>query len=73
MSEDEIYENQRLWAEENKSQMPGEEAVADDLGAVGGAPMPASDMPTSADDVSPDDDGQTSPIPGDQSADNTEV
>ena len=73
MTEDEIYENQRLWAEENKSQMPGEEVIGDDLGAVGGAPMPASDMPTSADDVSPDDDGQTSPIPGDQSADNTEV
>lgn len=72
MTEDEIYENQRLWAEENASQMPGEEVVGDDLGAVGGAPMPASDMPISADDINPDAEGVTSPIPGNQS-DNTEV
>ena len=65
MTEDEIYENQRLWAEENSSAMPGEQPVSDDLGAVGGAPMPASGMATQQDDVSPENqEGTQSPIGG---------
>jgi len=69
MTEDEIYENQRLWAEENASSMPGEEVVGDDLGAVGGAPMPASTMPASDTNVNPDLDGTQSPISGDTQTD----
>ena len=46
LSEEEIYDNQRLWAEENKTTMPGEPGPAGDgLGSVGAAPMPTAPSP----------------------------
>ena len=46
LSEEEIYDNQRLWAEENKTTMPGEPGPAGDgLGSVGAAPMPSAPSP----------------------------
>ena len=46
LSEEEIYENQRMWAEENKTTMPGDPGPAGDgLGSVGAAPMPSAPSP----------------------------
>ena len=71
LSEEEIYENQRLWAEENKTSMPGAGEAGDTLGAVGGAPMPTAPQPVEPEGAGPEaggDDiatGAQSPLGGD--------
>ena len=65
MTEDEIHDNERLWAEENKNSMPGSEGT-EGLGSVGAAPMPGSGF-TGGAEGGPDDadtGGTESPISG---------
>ncbi len=68
LSEEEVHDNQRLWAEENKSMMPADVGPTQDgLGSVGASPIP-SNFGAGADAPEPDDNtGDKSPIPGDQS------
>jgi len=63
LSEDEIYENQRLWAEENKTTMPGGMEDPEGLGSVGGAPMSSSALGGGSDVPAPEDtEGTESPL-----------
>ena len=72
LTEEEIYENEKLWAEENKGSMPGEAGQSEGLGSVGAAPMPSSGFtpePTS-DQEAPG--GEESPISGAETPGGTE-
>ena len=72
LTEEEIYENEKLWAEENKNAMPGDTAGGEGLGSVGAAPMPSSGFtpePTS-DQEAPG--GEESPISGAETPAGTE-
>ena len=71
LSEDEIFENQRLWAEENATSDPMTQEVGDGLGAVGGAPMPTMDIDNTAQDQE-NTTGTESPISGNQGAGETD-
>ena len=66
MTEEEIHDNQRLWAEENKSMMPGDAQPSDGLGSVGASPIP-SNFGAGGDVPEPDaNTGEQSPISGAQ-------
>ena len=71
LSEDEIFENQRLWAEENATSDPMTQEGGDGLGAVGGAPMPTMDIDNTAQDQE-NTTGTESPISGNQGAEETD-
>jgi hypothetical protein len=75
LTEEEIHENQRLWAEENASMMPPTvDQSAEGLGSVGASPMPtAPDGEGTIDGTEPGEDtGATSPISGAQGKPETE-
>jgi hypothetical protein len=66
LTEEEIYENQRMWSEENAESIPGamSDAEADGLGSVGASPMPTA---PAGDEGGLEDDnlaGSDSPISG---------
>lgn len=43
LSEEEVHDNQRLWAEENKNMMPADSGGSQEgLGSVGAGPVPSS-------------------------------
>ena len=66
MTEEEIHDNQRLWAEENKSMMPADAQPSDGLGSVGASPIP-SNFGAGGDVPEPDaNTGEQSPISGAQ-------
>lgn len=65
LSDEEIYENQRMWSEENAENIPGSmsDAEPDGLGSVGASPMPAPQG--GGDEMDPDvSAGTQSPISG---------
>ena len=70
LTEEEIYDNERLWAEENKNSMPGEMSQGEGLGSVGAAPMPSSGF-TGGDTNTPEPGGEESPISGSEQNQNT--
>ena len=70
LDEAEIYQNEKLWAEEN-AQATGPTAQGDDIGGglgglsdVGAAPMPMSEPADDADAEAPEATGETPPIGG---------
>lgn len=71
LTEDEIFENQRLWAEENSASDPLAQDSGEGLGAVGGVPMPSMSVDNTAQDQE-NSTGTESPISGDQGADATD-
>ena len=71
LTEDEIFENQRLWAEENSASDPLAQDSGEGLGAVGGVPMPAMSVDNTAQDQE-NSTGTESPISGNQGADSTD-
>jgi len=71
LTEDEIFENQRLWAEENSASDPLAQDSGEGLGAVGGVPMPSMSVDNTAQDQE-NSTGTESPISGNQGADSTD-
>ena len=72
LTEDEIFENQRLWAEENSASDPLAQDSGEGLGAVGGVPMPSMSVDNTAQDQE-NSTGTESPISGNQGADSTDL
>jgi len=68
LTEEEVHDNQRLWAEENKSMMPPTDPAEtpEGLGSVGASPIP-SNFGADADAPDPEiNTGEKSPISGDK-------
>ena len=72
LDEAEIYQNEKLWAEENAN-VTGPAPQGDDMAGggplgglsdVGAAPMPMAEPDAEADVTAPDLAGETSPTPG---------
>ena len=69
LDESEIYQNEKLWAEENAG-MTGPTPQGDDVGGLGGlsdvgaAPMPMSEPDADAGVDAPEATGETPPIGG---------